>query len=232
MPDRRTDLLALIKQHGQPIARETEKEDRRAKRFASVKQGDQPVFQRAEEEVPHSKQPEVLKQSGQSKSSKKSAALKKHSEPVCRIASEEISHTGLLEVLKQQLSVVNELIELGLVETEAFKIDDVARISSIVDKQQDAINRMQALEQHKAEVMNSMGPDAPVMKNIGTMSCLIERVKKLQQINETNHLLARMSLSYIRMMQKALGIAAKISYDQKGKNVMLPEYMGKLNASA
>ena len=72
------------------------------------------------------------------------------------------SYVNLLEVLKEQSTVVNELIELGLAETEAFKIDDVARIISIVDRQKDAVNRMRALEQRKLDIMNNLGLNYPL----------------------------------------------------------------------
>ena len=154
----------------------------------------------------------------------------------------------MLEVLKHQLSVVNELIELGLAETEAFKINDVARIMSIVDQQKDAVNRMWMLEQHKVTILLSMGTELPIKKlcqglsfenrgGIGQevenmVSCLIKRAKRLQQINETNRLLARMSLSFARMMQKALGVTASGSYDGRGMPAALPGFSRRLDASA
>ncbi|MGD0622027.1 MAG: hypothetical protein ABSA82_06150 [Thermacetogeniaceae bacterium] len=95
------------------------------------------------------------------------------------------NHADLLEVLNQQSIVVDELIELGLAETDAFKIDG-----------------------------------------------LVDRSRRLQKINETNRLLARMSLSFNRMMQKALGIAANGGYDQKGMPAAPQGYLGRLDASA
>jgi hypothetical protein len=151
------------------------------------------------------------------------------------------NYADLIEVLNQQSSVVDELIELGLAETDAFKIDDVPRIVSIVDRQKEAVDRMCALERRKAELMNgdtSLRGVSPMnsrdirkeMEN--AVSCLVDRARMLQKINETNRLLARMSLSYTRMMQKALGIAADGSYDQEGMPAALPGYLGRLDASA
>ncbi len=57
---------------------------------------------------------------------------------------------NLLEVLKEQSDCCRmNSSNSVLAETEAFKIDDVARIMSIVDQQKDAVNRMWALEQRK-----------------------------------------------------------------------------------
>jgi hypothetical protein len=137
------------------------------------------------------------------------------------------NYTDLLEVLNQQSSVVDELIELGLAETDAFKIDDVPRIISIVDRQKEAVDRMCALERRKSELMNG----APPLRG-DAVSCLVDRARRLQKINETNRLLARMSLSYTRMMQKALGIAANDSYDHKGMPAAPQGYLRRLNASA
>jgi flagellar biosynthesis/type III secretory pathway chaperone len=153
-------------------------------------------------------------------------------------------YADLLEVLRQQSGVVDELIELGLAETDAFKIDDVPRIIAIVDRQKEAVNRMCALERRKAELMNGntllreifpmsgrvMGEIRNEVEN--AVSCLVDRARRLQKINETNRLLARMSLSYTRMMQKALGIAANGSYDQKGMPAAPQGYLGRLDASA
>jgi hypothetical protein len=213
MPDRRTDLLALLKQRGQPFSPKTEAED-------ASKQRTQPESRMAEKGVPRTRQPEALKKSGQSKSdsSKKPAVLKQQSDG-CRTTIEEIT-PDLPEVLKQQLSVVNELIELSLAEAEAFKIDDVARIRSIVDQQEKAIDRMQVLEQCRTKAGLPIPP------------CLIERAKRLQQINETDRLLARMALSFNKMMQKALGLVPSGSYDEKGMPSALQKALGRLDASA
>jgi flagellar biosynthesis/type III secretory pathway chaperone len=220
MPDRRTDLLALIKQHGQPISLETTKGGRRAKQPATLKQGDRSDSQTVKKEAPRTRQGESVKKAGQSKSvsPKQTAALKRQSDSSLS-SSEEIPH-DLPEVLKQQIIIVNELIELGQAEAEAFKIDDVARIRSIVDQQQEAIDRMQTLERRRAEI------DLPVPV------CLIERARRLQQINETNRLLARMALSFNKMMQKALGLAPAGSYDEKGLPSALQKFFGRLDASA
>jgi flagellar biosynthesis/type III secretory pathway chaperone len=156
-----------------------------------------------------------LKQSGQI-DTKRPAALKQRSDDF-RI--EEIPH-NLPEVLKQQLSAVNELIELSLAEVEAFKIDDVARIRSIFDQQEKVIDRMQVLEQCRMKAGLPVPP------------CLIERVKRLQQINETNRLLARMALSLNKMMQKALGLMPSGSYDHKGMPSALEKVSGRLVALA
>jgi hypothetical protein len=151
------------------------------------------------------------------------------------------NYADLIEVLNQQSSVVDELIELGLAETDAFKIDDVPRIISIVDRQKEAVDRMWKLERRKAEIMNgnTLLRGMPPMNSRGvqlvlenTLSGLVDRARRLQKINETNRLLARMSLSYTRMMKKALGIAANGSYDQKGMPAALPGYLGRLDASA
>jgi hypothetical protein len=154
------------------------------------------------------------------------------------------NYADLIEVLNQQSSVVDELIELGLAETDAFKIDDVPRIVSIVDRQKEAVDRMSALERRKAELMKGNAPlrgmspmNNRVMDDVrnevwDAVSCLVDRARRLQKINETNRLLARMSLSYTRMMQKALGIAADGSYDQEGMPAALPGYLGRLDASA
>jgi hypothetical protein len=151
------------------------------------------------------------------------------------------NHADLLEVLNQQSIVVDELIELGLAETDAFKIDDVPRIISIVDRQKEAVDRMWKLERRKAEIMNGNTPlrGIPPMNSRGvqlvlenTLSCLVDRSRRLQKINETNRLLARMSLSFNRMMQKALGIAANGGYDQKGMPAAPQGYLGRLDASA
>ena len=64
------------------------------------------------------------------------------------------------------------------------------------------------------------------------VSYVIDRARRLQKINETNRLLARMSLSYTRMMQKTLGIVANYSYDQKGMPAAPQRYLGRLDASA
>jgi flagellar biosynthesis/type III secretory pathway chaperone len=147
----------------------------------------------------------------------------------------------LLEILTQQSNVVGKMIELGLAETDAFKIDDVPRIMAIVERQKEAVAKMSVLEQRKAELTNrgttlqGMPPFnsreiQPVYED--AISCLTDLVRRLQKINETNRLLARMSLSYTRMMQKALGIAANGSYDHKGMPAAPQGYLGRLNASA
>jgi flagellar biosynthesis/type III secretory pathway chaperone len=150
----------------------------------------------------------------------------------------------LLEILAQQSNVVDELIELGLAETDAFKIDDVPRIITLVDRQKEVVDKMSALERRKTELANG-NPTLPgrsptnnsVLDDTGNevrdaVSGLVDRARRLQKINETNRLLARMSLSYTRMMQKALGIAANGSYDQKGMPAAPQSCLGRLNASA
>lgn len=153
------------------------------------------------------------------------------------------SYANLLAVLNEQLTAMDDLIELGLVETSAFQVDDVAQIAFIVEQQRDTVRKMQVLEMRKADILNSIGTglstDKPDENNQNELrleaeniaSCLFEQARRLKEINETNRLLAQMSLSYSRMMQKALGLTGS-NYNEKGAMATLPGYWGRLDASA
>ena len=96
----------------------------------------------------------------------------------------------LLAVLNEQLTVLDDLVELGLAETSAFKIDDVAQIASIVERQKDAVDRMRVLERRKADILcshsetempaeNRIESKVHILENI--LSCLIEQARRLQE---------------------------------------------------
>lgn len=144
----------------------------------------------------------------------------------------------LLDILKEQSDVVNTLIELGLSEVEAFKRDDTAGLLSITERQQDSVDRMHRLQQLKAGRMvagacfsgrgETGAPEAEIAEENRRLAGL---VKRLREVNETNRLLASMSLSYVRMMQRALGVFSG-SYDERGKHLRPPGHLGRLDASA
>jgi flagellar biosynthesis/type III secretory pathway chaperone len=156
------------------------------------------------------------------------------------------SHTELLGVLKEQATVVDELIGLGMAETSAFKTDDVHRIIAIIDQQKEVVARMWRLEQRKTDIIRGIGDELPergewervpevtdeTLKEIEEMGDhLVELANRLQEINETNRLLARMSLSYANVMLKALG-TVNGSYDADGQPYGASGSIGRVNTSA
>lgn len=153
---------------------------------------------------------------------------------------------NLLAVLKEQSDVVNILIDLGLTEVDAFKKDDTSSLLSITEKQRDAVDRMHHLEQLKVSVLRDMGIQLPVedisinqvLEFITDFRSEITEeskrlaglVRRLQDVNETNRLLASMSLSFVRTIQRALGMAAS-GYDAQGTPSEPPGLPGRLDAS-
>lgn len=139
---------------------------------------------------------------------------------------------NLLAVLKEQSDVVNMLIELGLTEVDAFKKDDISSLLSITERQRQPVDRMHQLEQLKAVMLRDIGPQLPeeAIDISRENKRLAELVRKLQDVNETNRLLAGMSLSFVRTIQRALGMAAG-GYDAQGTPSEPPGLPGRLDAS-
>jgi flagellar biosynthesis/type III secretory pathway chaperone len=142
----------------------------------------------------------------------------------------------LVDILEEQSGIVNALIKLGLAEAEAFKRDDTAGLLSIAARQQEAVNRMHRLGRLQAEMtvaMAAAGGEADALEGeiAEAKRRLAGLVQRLGEVNETNRLLASMSLSYVRMMQRALGIVSG-SYDETGRHPMPQGRLGRLDASA
>lgn len=156
------------------------------------------------------------------------------------------NRASLLAVLKEQSEVVNLLIELGLAEVEAFKKDDIPGLISITERQRDAVDRTHCLDQLKAVFLRDTGSpqvadhlgQCQVLESTTDFSNEIEEetrhlgelVRRLKEINETNRVLAGMALGFVRVIQRALGMAAG-SYDARGMLSGPPVSIGRLDAS-
>ncbi|MGD0152383.1 MAG: flagellar protein FlgN [Thermacetogeniaceae bacterium] len=156
------------------------------------------------------------------------------------------NRANLLAVLKEQSDAVNLLIELGLAEIDAFKKDDIPSLISITERQRDAVDRTQRLEQWKVVLLREIGSQqvvdnisqCQVLESITDFSQEIEAetrhlgelVKRLKEINETNRLLASMSMGFVKTIQRALGMATG-SYDARGMLSGPPVCVGRLDAS-
>ncbi len=152
-------------------------------------------------------------------------------------------HANLLAVLKEQSAVVNLLIELGLSEVETLKQDDVPGLISITERQRGAVDRAHRLEQSKAALLRDIESQRAADKisqcQVATglkneieeeSRHLAELVKRLREINGTNRVLVNMSLSFVKAIQRALGMATG-SYDARGMLSGPPASRGKLDAS-
>lgn len=119
----------------------------------------------------------------------------------------------LADILRDELAAVGELLAVGRREQEALMTDDLAGIQAATVRKGELARLMAILEEERQQVMaadptNAAGPLACRENGDDEVSrlrdALRQAVRELQEVNETNRLLARQSLAYVQKMLSLL----------------------------
>jgi len=118
----------------------------------------------------------------------------------------------LAAILQDELATVRELLAVCRQEQEYFLTDDLEGIQAITVPKADLARRLAELEQERQQALEATAPGAVAAQGeeaegevAELRSALKQAVEELQEVNETNRLLARQSLAYI---QKLLSLLA------------------------
>ncbi|WP_338825205.1 hypothetical protein MHOCP_07470 [Moorella humiferrea] len=119
----------------------------------------------------------------------------------------------LADILRDELAAVGELLAVGRREQEALMTDDLAGIQAATVRKGELARLMAILEEERQQMMaadptNAAGPLACRENCDDEVSrlrdALRQAVRELQEVNETNRLLARQSLAYVQKMLSLL----------------------------
>ncbi|MBE3573705.1 MAG: flagellar protein FlgN [Moorella humiferrea] len=119
----------------------------------------------------------------------------------------------LADILRDELAAVGELLAVGRREQEALMTDDLDGIQAATVRKGELARLMAILEEERQQVMaadptNAAGPLACRENGDDEASrlrdALRQAVRELQEVNETNRLLARQSLAYVQKMLSLL----------------------------
>jgi flagellar biosynthesis/type III secretory pathway chaperone len=109
----------------------------------------------------------------------------------------------LAAVLQDELATVRELLAVCRQEQEYFKTDDLQGIQAINVPKADLARRLAGLERERQQVLSAAaGETDQVIAQLRT--ALKQAAQELQEVNETNRLLARQSLAYIQKLVSLL----------------------------
>ncbi|MBC7326046.1 MAG: flagellar protein FlgN [Moorella sp. (in: Bacteria)] len=130
----------------------------------------------------------------------------------------------LADILQAELEVLGELLLICREEQQALLADDLAAIQRVTASKGEQARRLAALEQERQQALATQGgpgggpsPDTFTAAGRSRLSgsagednaggeienlrqALKQAVRELQEINETNRLLARQSLAYVQKM--------------------------------
>ncbi|KYH32698.1 flagella synthesis protein FlgN [Neomoorella mulderi] len=119
----------------------------------------------------------------------------------------------LAAVLQAELDVVRELLVVCRQEQDALVADNIEAIRAAAGRKGELARRLAVLEEERQRVMaagptNAAGPLACRENGDDEVSrlrdALRQAVRELQEVNETNRLLARQSLAYVQKMLSLL----------------------------
>lgn len=140
----------------------------------------------------------------------------------------------LEKILEKQNYLVMELLRLGEEELEALKVDNLKQLQDIMQRQQPLSEELFQLEKERAQLQQELArefnleeqltfqvlADAKIAgsEKVVAMGNLIrDNFMKLREINETNNLLIRQSLSYINKMLNLVAAKQSSTYDNNGQ---------------
>ncbi|WP_338834391.1 hypothetical protein MHLNE_07340 [Moorella humiferrea] len=107
----------------------------------------------------------------------------------------------LAEVLQAELDVVQELLGVCRQEQDALVADDIEAIRAAAGRKGELSRRLAVLEEERQQVVAGRPGTEETEK---LRSLLKQAVRELQEVNETNRLLARQSLAYVQKMLASL----------------------------
>lgn len=144
------------------------------------------------------------------------------------------TYRQLKEILADQADLINELIELGRAETTALRAGDLDALTGLVSRQNEGVTRLQALNARRRAIQDALQAClAPEGESLGweevlaaadtsreELAILQEYLRTgsrvLQELNETNRLLIRQSLSFVDAVLRSWG-APQTVYDREGR---------------
>ncbi|WP_406678080.1 flagellar export chaperone FlgN [Neomoorella carbonis] len=103
----------------------------------------------------------------------------------------------LAAVLQAELEVVGELLAVCRQEQDALVADNIEAIREASGRKGELARRLAVLEEERQRV--TVG-QAGTQETEKLRSLLRQAVRELQEVNETNRLLARQSLAYVHKM--------------------------------
>lgn len=141
---------------------------------------------------------------------------------------------SLQAVLEQQNLLVLDLLRLGEEELEALKTDNLPALQEVIVKQQSLSESLAKLEQERLElqaylVKEAQLPEAFTLKDLAESGIpgsqeivslgktLADNYEKLRELNETNNLLIRQSLSLINKMLSIFAPQNGTTYGRTGQ---------------
>ncbi|MDK2820343.1 MAG: hypothetical protein PWP31_308 [Clostridia bacterium] len=107
----------------------------------------------------------------------------------------------LKEILQDELKVLKELVAVSQKEQITLKTEDIKSLQSVTEVKADLSRRLAMLEQERGQSpeLNKMDKEIDQLKE-----ALANTVRELQEINETNRLLTRQSLAYVKKILSLL----------------------------
>ncbi|HHU31889.1 MAG: flagellar protein FlgN [Zhaonellaceae bacterium] len=141
---------------------------------------------------------------------------------------------SLQSILERQNHLVLELLRLGEEELEALKTDDLQALQEVIKDQQSLGESLAKLEQERLELQDYLAqkynmPKGFTLKELAESQVpgsqeimplgqtLADNYSKLQELNETNNLLIRQSLSLINKMLSVFSQQSGATYGPSGQ---------------
>jgi flagellar biosynthesis/type III secretory pathway chaperone len=127
----------------------------------------------------------------------------------------------LREILKYQIETLEELDSLLDFERSILISDRAGELPGLLEKKRLIAQKLSLLERKRLEL--SKGKNAEQLSNEGLIASsqvegLIEIVNRIKEKEETNLILTRQSINYIRMITSALNPAQRVvTYGNSGK---------------
>ncbi|MEW8959045.1 MAG: flagellar protein FlgN [Moorella sp. (in: firmicutes)] len=112
----------------------------------------------------------------------------------------------LAEILRVELEAVRDLLAVCRREQEALVADDIEALRAAVEKKGELARMLAALEEERQQAVRQQTAvsDAAPAEGEELRGLLRHAVRELQEVNETNRLLARQSLAYARKVLSLL----------------------------
>ncbi|SEF99902.1 FlgN protein [Caloramator fervidus] len=124
------------------------------------------------------------------------------------------------DIIFKLLDVLKEYNKLLDIEKEALLKDDGKAIAKLLEKKREIALVLSSLEKKRQEILGEKRLDDLVNEKIISEDIarnLKEIVDIVKEKNETNAILTKQSLSYIRMMNNLLSPSQNVVYKKSGK---------------
>jgi len=124
------------------------------------------------------------------------------------------------DIIFKLIDTLNEYNSLLDIEKEALIKDDGKTIAKLLEKKKEIALTLSYLEKKRQEVLNQKSLDDLVNEKIISKDAakeLKDIVNIIKEKNETNIILTKQSLSYIRMMNNLLSPSQNVIYQKSGK---------------